>query len=313
MNVFFSISSKDAHPYKKKIIRICGLKFSYKYRSEKAPSLPNDELSNAIITNNYNLFFYVIDYMQRHDGNDLYCLKNKSICYIFNKKVLDWGVENFKDFFFNSTWPLQWVLKFSILQPTSELYQDHIKRAEKGEFLWKYMDKKIITHKFLSFGIDNKVYVNEAIIDQACIPDDTSVPHFVAKNSRRLFIEGLNLSKYIYKQSRTDEEKKAIFIRLIEFIFTKYSLPSGKIDNTLYDCHLSNFIIDNEENFHFIDDEYVSPEPLDKKYIVDYILKDFDNHEMCNEIRKHFGLSPTGKSVEKKCNRLDQLAKKYFW
>ena len=313
MSKFFSVTSKDAYPYKKRIVKICGLKFSYKYRSQNGPSLLEDELSKTAITINHNLFFYVIDYMQRHEGNDLYCLKNRSICYIFNKKVLDWGIENFKDFFCNSIWSLQWGLKFSILQQNSELYKEHIKRAENGEFLWKYTDKKIITHKFLSFGADNKVYVNEAIIDESCVPNNTSIPYFKAKNSRRLFVEGVDLSKYIYRQSHTNEEKKAILIKLIEFIFTQYTLPSGKIDNTLYDCHLSNFVIDNEGNFHFIDDEFVSPEPLEKKYIVDCLLNNLDDSEICNDIRKHFGFSPDKSETMKKEDRLTELRKKYFY
>lgn len=311
----FSISYKDVYPYRKTIIKICGLKFSYKYRPKNmSPMLLNDETSQEAIKINHNLIYFVLNEVKNGGEKDLFCLRNNNVCYIFNKKILDWGIDNFKDFIFNSMWVLQKVLKFDILNSDTALYKEHIERAkENNEFLWKYNNiSTTILHKFLSSDIEGNIYVNEKILYNVCIKIDKSKPHFEAKNSRRLFIEGTDLATYIYRQPRTYEEQKAVFIGLIEYIFAEYGLPDGKISNKVYDCHLSNFIIDKYGKFHFIDDEYVSDKPVEKIYIIRQLLKDCKDTRLSNEVLQYFNFPPVEVKKQEEINHLEQLRKKYF-
>lgn len=70
--------------------------------------------------------------------------------------------------------------------------------------------------------------------------------------------------------------------------------------------------MDNEGNFHFIDDEYVSPEPLERRYIIDCLIKNIKNQKVCNEILEHFNFPPLKIKSDSESDNMEELIKKYF-
>ncbi len=310
-NKIFSRYIKKDGCCTKKVTVICGLKFSRSILDIKTVLKCLEEKEHHIERRaNRNLLLYVVDCLHSATDDDLFCLKSEEICYIFNNKVLKWGLQNFKDFILNSYWSLGYLLEFEKIDPQTSFYAQFAKRATQGEFLWKYEDKVyVILCVTMLFGEDNAVYIKKSGIENPNAKQPKEA-YFTAKDSYRRFIDGQVVAKYI--ENKPFAEQKQILIDLLEYVFSKYTLPSGKLSEVLYDCHLNNFIIDTSGQFHFIDDDLVSKKTLDKKYVIDYMLQDLP--ELRYEICQHFGCKYTeNQLIDATQREWKKLISKYFF
>ena len=311
---FFSISIYETEIFKRWILHIFGFKVASHEKKKKIdrPTLFNRETTRLAIRANRNLVSYIVTYLPKTSEEHLFCLKNNEVCYVFNKKVLEWGEDFFKSFLLNSPYQLQWLCTFNQLSPDSELYKEHMARFKKGEFLWKYVKQRhIIVHKFISMDKNKQAFVHQQILDDSFVIKNSKTPYFLVKNSKRPFYKGSTVSSALV--GKTFEEKKKIFIDLIEYIFKNFSLPDGKIEARLYDCHLSNFILDEKGVYHFIDDDYISPKPLSKKYIIKRILAHDIGTKLYWEIFDYFKMLPKHFTfLEREKTLFEEMCNKYF-
>lgn len=262
---------------------------------------------------NANLIYTPYHFLLTAHDEDLFCLRHCTVCFIFNKKVLDFGYKNFRDYILNGHCACSDVLEFSELDKTSVLYKEHQLRLKNNEFLWKYRDTGFIIHQFLSFD-EKGFYVHDTILEAdnqtASFGCDNIVFH--AKNSCRPFYNGVTVKEYL--EDKDYNTQKIILIKLIEHIFKDYTIENGAIDGKLFDCHLGNFIYDDYKQFHLIDDDLISKTPLNKDYIIKRLL-DNKATQMTNELLVHFGFSPIPlkkDTTHSKLYKTEQLRQKYF-
>lgn len=296
----FNITTKKYNNlYNRKIINIFGIKISYlKEKNGNQINKCKEKIPERLIYKfNCNMVNIVFSIISNADLNDLYCMRNNTVCYIFNKNVLKFGYNNFCDFILNSRYSLKTLLSFEKLDNNSNMYKEHISRAKNNEFLWKYMIRNTILHKFISFDEKNQIFINEKILFDEYYEDENNKSLlFRAKNSKRLFIQGTAVKNYL--EDKPTDIKIQVIIKLIDYIFQTYGVGENMIDGSLYDCHLNNFIIDSKQNFHFIDDEYISPKPVSKEHVIQYILKYYNNNEVAREIYQHYGLKIKNKNPQ---------------
>ena len=275
--------------------------FSFSYKKKRRDTFRRKIEENIkIMANRTNktIIAQCIEILKQAKTQDLFCLKNHHVCYIFNNQVLVWGEEYFKAFLLECFCSLQEVFLFEKLEPDSALYREHIDRAEQKEFLWKYSNKGIIIHKFLSFDKDGVVYVNDKILDDSFTLRDRNKPYFVVENTRRPFIAGVSVFQKL--QTLNLEEKKKLYIDLFQYIFDTYTLPSGLLDPKLYDCHTANFVLDTQGNFHFVDSDYLAPQPIKKKDAIDCLFHDQIGSPCHLSVLKHFGFKDLPKPSKPK-------------
>ena len=222
------------------------------------------------------------------NSDDLFCLKNDLVCFIFCKDSLKFGEKNLSDYICKSFAPLKHILQFSILDKNSEIYKKHIVRISNKEFLWKYIQRYgYELQKFLYFDENNEVYIDGSIIKEA---DSTcSESNMIINNNieKRKFIEGITVDDYL--QGKTHQEKVDMLVKMTKFFFDKYTVEDDKIDGLLWDFHWNNVIIDKEGKFHFIDNDFVSRIPLDKKRLLNYMLNFTYDKKLQEDVNKYFG------------------------
>ena len=287
-------------------LKILGIKISFKKLNFK----------KLVYRQNCNLISIVFNNIKLADSKDLFCLRNDKICFIFNKNITAFGYKNFCDYVMNCMHLLRIPLTYSMLDYDSEMYKEHAERLANNEFLWKYVhcNGKFL-HKYLSIDENNQIFVHEQLMDESFAKNPNNGVAFIPKNSKRPFIKGNTVRQYLENESI--DTKKEILVKLLDYVFEKYAVGNGMISGTLYDCHWGNFIIDENKNFYFIDDELVSPKPLKKEYVIKYLLRSSGEDEVLEYLLEHYGIkSSKNKNIKKsnfvQKNKKSVAALKYF-
>jgi len=213
--------------------------------------------------------------LQNAKDDDLFFLRNDKISFVISKKVLNLDFEFYRRFI-NS--PNNAIMELTILNKASSFYQEHMNGYKNNEFLWKYQDRgHIITKTALSYE-NNELYISTSCIEQSEKIKDTSKMHFSTKSVKRKYIEGEIVLKYILDYDF--ETRCKIIKRLLNYIFNELKDENNpkKVSGTYCDCHLGNFIVDKNEQFHFIDFDFECDESIDRNYCIYYMLYDYDKN-----------------------------------
>ena len=305
-NLFCSKLNKRPGKFTKKTIKFLGLSISY-----DAPQMSDvfAEFENKFRHQNANTIFMLYNiFLKNASSDDLFCLRNNEGCFIFNNKVLDFGYKNFRDIILNCYLAKCDALELSNLDKESVLYKEHIVRLNNNEFLWKYRNIGFVQHQFLSYD-ENGYYVNETIIGDKTTYDVKNNCYFQAKTQKRQFYDGVTLGEYL--DNKSYDEQKEILIKLAEHIFATYSVEKGMISGKLYDCYEMNFICGKDGKFYFIDDNYISKNPISKEYVLKRISG--RNILLTNDLLTHFGFSPLPlKNKNSAPDKTELMKKQYF-
>jgi len=282
---FFSIRLKFIREKLTIIIKIFGIKIKVSFPIDFDIKIDN----HITYTQNVSLVTNLIYTLKLAEDNEIFCLKNDIVCFIFNKNVLKWGADNFKEFVYNSFFALQKnPLEFRVLDENTLIYKEHAKRSMNNEFLWKYKLYSIDTvlHKFLSFDDNNNYWIHDKVFtDNKQYCKELS---FIQNESKRKFIKGKTFSKYI--MDLPYEEKKKETIRLVQFLLDNFTVEDNKLDSVLIDCHVNNIIVDDNGDFHYIDIDVKSEQPLNKESVINYLFKNTSYKQLQEEVLKHFGI-----------------------
>lgn len=251
----------------------------------KNPQVADIEIPYRNINKNFlHLIFIKI---KDFEENDLFILKNDYVCFIFCKKILKFGLKNAENYILNCFGSMYTILDFDKIDKSSVLYKEHVEMFKDGVFLWKYTNRDyLIKFNFLSIE-NNKIYVNEKILDEKFLDTHYLNVYFKVQNKKVLYSYSPTVREYI--KSLDFEERKNIIIKLLTFLFEKYSYVRGLCDGEIFDCNLCNFLINERNEFEFIDDDYVSRRNISYEYIIYYMLKNYED-KLYDEVMKYFGL-----------------------
>lgn len=274
-NKLFSVETQNS----RKIIKILGIKFKiFDFKPE---------LCRQAALANKNLLQLVWAQLKNSNEDELFCLKNNCLVFVFNKNCLELDYKFFQDYilpFGYADKPLELI----ILDKKSILYKEHIERLQKGEFCWKYIDRDyFIGHTFISKDrITGEIYIISANLNNAEMPQDNSKIRHLSLNSKRKYIKGLTVGEYL--RNKTFDVQFEIVNKLLENIFDIYrdTQEPNKVSGKLFDCHLYNFLIGEDGLFHFIDFDLECTESLERSYCIYYMLY-FYNRELYYKMLKH--------------------------
>ena len=309
----FSVKTiKKPNDFSQKVITILGIKITFvSPKIEDVFECIEKRLTKARAINK-NFLYLIYSFLKETSDKNLFCLRNNVVCFIFNNHILNWNFHDFCEYIMNNVGSDGYILDFENLPEDSALYKEHIKRLYNNEFLWKYLDRgNIIRHTFLSFDENNSVYINEAVLDDSFSKQSNQNEYFKIENSKRLYISGKSVKECL--KNKTFKEKEQLLKNLIDHIFETYSTDNNMIDGIMLDCNCSNFVIDDNNKFHFIDKDYVSKEPIDKEYVIRYVLKDTKDEKLKLNILKHYNYLYTIDNIAtEQHNNYEELKNKYF-
>lgn len=263
-NIFSIKNEKD-----KKIINILGIKI--KFFNHKSQML------NQAIAANKNTVQIVYCLFESAAEDDLFCLRSGDMTFVFHKncRMLDYK------FFFDYILPFGYAHKtfeFIKLDKTSILYREHIDRVINGEFLWKYVERGYyIGHNFISVDKNTgEIYINTSYVPEENLAKGGLRVQHVPQIAKRKYIKGETVGEYL--KNKPFEVRLHIIESLLEYLFTTYKDKddSQKVSGDLLDCHLYNFLIDEDGHFHFIDFDLKCSEALERNYCIFFMLFYYD-------------------------------------
>ena len=308
-NLFFIKTQRKPGQFKKHYFKFLCFKFCI---CRPLMSDVISELSYRVYRSaNVNLISTVWHFLDTSKEDDLYCLRNADCCFIFNRKVLDFGYNNFKYFIMNTYSARVHLFELEKLDKTAVLYQEHMDRLKNNEFLWKYRNEGLIAHQFMSFDKEG-FYVNYTTIEDNHNQDTYDIDggkHFIQiQKAKRPFYEGVSVKEYL--EDKDYETQKTVLIKLAEYIFQNYAVANDMIDGKLFDCNPMNFIYDTKQQFHFIDKDFISKAPLSKDHIIKGICA--AEADLTNDLLTYFGLPSKNHKKNTQPDKLELLKRKYF-
>jgi hypothetical protein len=275
MHLGFSIEKKNCNGIEKKIIKFLGIKISYKrYRKtiknairsmnnlrgivEKIPTLELEKVNSN--------FLNMLLIMSKKD-NELLYIRTQCSLFIFPKFVLSMDDEFIKNFLFRHAYTRQFF-EFSFLDERSKLYKMHENLFNNGNLIYKYIDRH---NGLVACAVISQNNVKELCCEQFYLGRENYISSGICYMDvpKRKIVKGEVVGNYIL--GMTEDERYSFLCRFFEWLFSRYESPldKNKVVGEVYDCHLHNFII-NEEGFHFIDRDVTVDQDLDKAFCLDY-------------------------------------------
>lgn len=277
LNKIFSIEKSGS----RKIIKIFGLKI-------KLLDL-KPEIYTLSATSNKNTLALLYNQLNFASDDDLFCLKSGNLLFIIHKGCLNLDYKFFKDYVLPSGFQHNFI-ELIKLDKASVLYKEHIPRVTLGEFLWKYVERYyFIAHSFISMDGEGNVFINSSYVpEENQVKSSFKIQH-VPLVSKRKYINGITVAQYL--EGKTLDEKFVIVDKLLNYLFSTYKdqLDPDKISGNLFDCHLNNFLIGEDGQFHFIDFDLKCTEALDKGYCIYFMLYKY-NIDLYKRMLDAYGL-----------------------
>lgn len=272
------------------IITVLGIKFKF-YDIKK-------ELCYEGFNLNKNTVQVLYSHLQNASEEDLFCLRTHNIIFIMQKGCTNLDYKFFQDYIIQQGLRRN-ILEFIKLDRESILYKEHICRVVNGEFLWKYVERYYyISHSFISEDAKTgEVYINSSYVkEKDMIKSEYKIQH-VPRISKRKYIKGITVGDYIQNKSKV--EKFLIVDKLLNYIFSTYRAKedSIKVSGELFDCHLQNFLIAEDGQFHFVDFDLKCTESLDRGYCIYFMLYKYDL-ELYKKMLKKYQLPDKHKYYE---------------
>lgn len=283
-NKIFSIKSYRANNFlTHKVITFLGIKLKFRRINKKDIELICQ--NSSAIKNIYYLF--LINVLSNSSEDELYCLRNRYLCYILHKNCLKTDLKFLIDFLSNNFSSA--ILNFTKLNKNSDLYKEHIIRVQNNEFLWKYSDKIfIISHTYVSKDAEtNNTYMNLSYIKEKEYINNNSKLKNPMINTKRKIIEGITLKEYF--DSLPYEEKVKEADKVLNWLFTqcKSETDPKKVSGKFFDCHLFNIILGSDSQLHFIDYDLICNENIERGFCI-YKMFFFYNKKLYYEMLRRY-------------------------
>lgn len=259
----FSIKHKNSGGVEKKIITLFGLKISYKRKWKMLKNLVRYVYdNNSIVKNNRNLCNLLLFASLR--DNDLLYIKTSLTLIIFTKSALNAEAEFVRDFLFRHAATVLFF-NFGVLSKKSPLYKAHEHSFDNGEIICKYVNRwGCIAKTVISQDSQGCLFYEQNYIGRRYYSSEFSI--VFNDTPKRKIIDGVSLGDF-FESIDNENDRKRFLHKFFDWLFETYSVPEDKdkVLGKLWDCHLWNFVI-NDEGIHFIDEDLVSAENLDKNY-----------------------------------------------
>lgn len=283
----FSITTN----YSRKEICILGVKLKLFCAKE--------EIHRQDLLVNKNTIQFAYNLLFNAEDDDLFCLRAHEIIFIFHKGCLNLQYKFFQDYVIPSG-HTENIIEFHKLNKNSILYKEHIDRVKNGEFLWKYVERYYyIGHSFISKDKKTgEIYINSSYVQEKIqLRSDYKLRH-IPSVSKRKYLPGIAVDDYI--SNKPFAEKMIIIDKLLNYIFTTYRAKDdpNKVCGNLADCHLHNFVIGEDGQFHFIDFDLKCDESLDRNYCIYFMLYKY-NQELYYRFLKRYGFKDKHKYYER--------------
>ena len=290
----FSKLFKLIYNYKKcgavTVITVLGIKFKFFNMKQ--------ELCQGTSNLNKNTLQVLYNYLQNASEDDLFCLRTYSILFIVHKNCLKLDYKFFQDYIIPQE-TQRIILEIIKLDPNSILYKEHIGRVQNGEFLWKYIERYYyISHSFISEDPKTKeIFINSSYVKEKNMVKSKYKIQHVPRISKRKYMKGITVRDYI--QNKSQIERFITVDKLLNYIFSTYRDKENpqKVSGDLLDCHLSNFLITEDGQFHFIDFDLKCTESLDRAYCIYFMLYKYDIY-LYEKMLKRYGLKDRHKYYE---------------
>lgn len=277
--------------YARKEIRILGVKLKLFCAKE--------EIHRQDLLINKNTIQFAYNILFNSEEDDLFCLRAHEIIFIFNKGCLNLKYTFFRDYVLPSGHSEN-IIEFYKLEPDSILYKEHIDRVKNGEFLWKYVERYYyISHSFISKDSrTGEIYINSSYIKEKIQFRSEYKLHHVPIISKRKYLPGVSVDDYI--KNKPFAEQLIVIDKLLNYIFTTYRDKDNpeKVSGDLIDCHMHNFLIGEDGQFHFIDFDLKCDESLDRNYCIYFMLYKY-NEEIYYRFLRRYGFKDKHKYYEK--------------
>ena len=313
----FSIDN-ETDENSRKIINFFGIKLKFK-------DIKNEIYRRTVILNR-NILQILYNQLALADEEDLFCLREKNIIFIFNKGVLNLDYHFFQDYVALYGFSTD-ILELIKLDRTSVLYKEHIERLKNGEFCWKYVDRNYyIGHAFLSKEGED-IYINSSYVKEKNLPENDALIHHIPLETRRKYIKGITVGDYL--KNKPIDFQVDVILKLLNYVFETYKDNENpqRVSGKLLDCHLYNFILGEDGKFYFIDFDLECRQSLERGYCLFFMLYYYDRklyNVLLNKLgykdkhcyyEKHFVKPKTSKKSNKKftpSKEHNELIQKYF-
>lgn len=265
----------------RKVVNILGIKF-------RLLDLKSEVYALSAV-NNKNTLALLYNQLNFASDDDLFCLKSENTLFIIHKNCLKLDYKFFKDYILPSGYQHN-IFELIKLDKASFLYKEHIPRVTLGEFLWKYVERYyFIAHSFISIDDEGNVFINSSYVpEKNQIKSEFKIQH-IPLVSKRKYIHGITVTEHL--EGKRFKEKLIVVDKLLNFLFSTYKDEENpdKVSGNLFDCHLDNFLIGDDGQFHFIDFDLKCTEALDKGYCIYFMLYKYDL-KLYKQMLKIYGL-----------------------
>lgn len=238
-------------------------------------------------------------YLQNCADDDLFCLRTGNVIYILSKGCLKLDFKFLQNYIISPGFKLN-ILEIIKLDKDSILYKEHYERIQNSEFLWKYIERYYyIGHSFISEDKNTKeIYINNSYIKEKNQVKSIYKIQHVPATTKRKYIRGITVGEYI--KNKSIKEKILIIDKLLNYIFYPYKDEQNpeKVSGDLIDCHLYNFIIGEDSQFHFIDFDLKCTESIDRNYCIYFMLYNYDI-DLYKKMLSKYGYNDRHKYYEK--------------
>jgi hypothetical protein len=292
MHLGFSIEKKNCNGVEQKIIKFLGVKVGYKRYWKAFKNVIPLSNSEKINSNFFNLLF-----IMEAKNNDLVYIKTQHSLFVFPKFVLSIEDEFIKNFLFRHAYTQQFF-EFSLLNKASKLYKIHENLFNDGNLIYKYIDRN---NGLIACSIISQNSKGEFYCEQSYLGKENYIPSEICYMDvpKRKIVKGEIVGNYVL--GMTEDERYLFLCRFFEWLFRQYESPSdkNKVQGVVLDCHLHNFIV-NEEGFHFIDRDVAVGQDLDKAFCLDYCCCCHGFTELYHKLIAYFGLEDKRREFHKK-------------
>ena len=286
MDNIFSVKKSPNKKYR--VITILGIKIKIK-RTNVIEFPEDEELKHE------KLMKEILEMTNANKSKIFYLRYTNRCVYIFTEKFL----KEYPDFSFDFLQKPPYMgngCVFKILKKNSKLYKLHIKKFNDNLLCQKY----IRALNGVS-ATEIKTSDGELIISRDFIGKENAffIDRWTWGDPKpRKFVNGYNFGDYVEKQSY-DEKLKLLKI-FYDWLFAEYKTDDPDlISGVVADCHLNNFIMSNDNKFHFIDPEWKSNLPIDKSYCIYWSLMKYGNYDLYHHFISFYNLKDKSEEYDK--------------